>query len=79
MSGVVERQSVVSLLPNIATRTLILSGEEDVVRPPEWGREVAAGLPNAQLVMLKGVGHSPILEVPDVVIPQMLRFMAAVD
>lgn len=79
MSGVVERQSVVSLLPNIPTRTLILSGEEDVVRPPEWGREVAAGLPNAELVMLKGVGHSPILEVPETVIPQMLRFMAAVD
>ena len=73
--GVIERSSAVALLPNIQTPTLIFSGEEDMPRPPAWADELAAGLPCATLVRLKAVGHSPILEAPEVVFPQIIEFL----
>jgi len=76
--GVIKRKSVVELLLSITTPTLILSGTEDMPRPPEWADEVAAGLPNAKLVRLEKVGHSPTLEAPDMVIPEILSFLESV-
>lgn len=73
--GVVERESAVALLPKIKTPTLILSGAEDMPRPPEWADEVAAGIKTSVLVRLEGVGHSPTLEAPGKVIPQILDFL----
>lgn len=77
MYGVVERSSAVSLLPGIGVPTLVYSSDEDIARPPEWSREVASGIPGATLAPLEGVGHSPILEVPEIVIPRTLDFMAS--
>lgn len=77
--GVIKRGSAVSLLPKVTTPTLVFSGEEDMPRPPAWADEVVAGLPNAQLIRLKAIGHSPILEAPDVVIPPILKFIANPD
>jgi 3-oxoadipate enol-lactonase len=75
MSGVIERSTAVPLLPDITAPSLIFSGEEDMPRPPAWADEVAAGLPNSRLVRLSKIGHSPILEAPDLVIPQILEFL----
>jgi 3-oxoadipate enol-lactonase len=74
MSGVIERDSALPLLPDIAILTLIFSGEEDIARPPAWAKEMARALPNAKLVTLQGVGHSPILEAPEVMIPAIVEF-----
>ena len=73
--GVIHRDSCADLLPDIPTPTLIFSGEEDIARPPEWAQEVVNGLPNAKLVSLPKIGHSPILEDPNAVIPQILDFL----
>jgi 3-oxoadipate enol-lactonase len=35
---------------------------------------MASALPNAKLVTLQGVGHSPILEAPEVMIPAIVEF-----
>ncbi|GMX60096.1 hypothetical protein Elgi_68630 [Paenibacillus elgii] len=75
IKGVIDRDGCADLLPGIPTPTLVFSGEEDVARPPAWADEVVAGLPNCKLVRLKAVGHSPILEVPELVIPQILDFV----
>jgi len=79
MSGVIERGSALPLLPSIEVPTLIFSGEEDLPRPPAWSDEMAEALPNAKLVRLLKVGHSPILEVPDIVIPLILDFFENPD
>jgi 3-oxoadipate enol-lactonase len=76
MYGVVERQSVVSLLPRVTAPTLVYSSEDDIARPIEWSEEVANGISGATLIPLPGVGHSPILEAPKIVIPQTLNFIA---
>lgn len=75
MLGVAYRKGVVDLLPGIAAPTLIISGTEDMPRPPAWADEVAAGLPDARLVRLDKVGHSPTLEAPERVIPEILGFL----
>jgi 3-oxoadipate enol-lactonase len=72
--GVVERKSAVALLAKIETPTLVFSGDEDMPRPPAWADEVATGLQNSKLIRLARVGHSPMLESPGTVIPQILEF-----
>lgn len=76
MFGVLERPSAVALLPKITVPTLLFSGTDDIARPPDWGQEVADGVKDARFTILDGVGHSPILEVPEIVIPQVLAFLA---
>ncbi|XHC09171.1 alpha/beta hydrolase [Labrenzia sp. ac12] len=76
MFGVLERGSAVPLLRNIKAPTLVYSGKDDFARPPEWGQELAEGIAGARLVPLDGVGHSPVIEVPEIVIPQTLAFIA---
>jgi pimeloyl-ACP methyl ester carboxylesterase len=74
MLGVILRENAVPLLPDIACPALIFSGTEDTARPPEWAKEVADGIPNSELITLGKVGHSPTLEVPDLVYPMILEF-----
>lgn len=75
MSGVIERGDIRELLPSIEVPALVFSGHEDIARPPEWHAEMAELLPNAKLVHLPDVGHSPILEAPDRVLPEILAFL----
>lgn len=77
MAGVIERESALDLLPGIDKPVLIFSGSEDLPRPPAWADELVAGLPNAELVRLEGIGHSPTLEAPKVVLPQIVEFFRA--
>lgn len=77
MKGVVERRSSLPLLPGISIPVLIFSGEEDQPRPPAWCDEMAEALPNTKLVRLNRIGHSNILEAPEIVIPQLIEFFDA--
>jgi len=77
MAGVIERESALELLPQIHVPALVISGDEDLPRPPAWADEVAEALPNAELIRLNGVGHSPTLEAPDVVLPRIVDFFLA--
>ena len=74
MSGVMERGSSVPLLPGIKIPVLIFNGEEDLPRPPAWSDEMARELPNAKLIRLTKIGHSPTLEAPDQVLPAIIDF-----
>jgi len=74
MRGVVERTSVMHHLHNITIPTLIISGQEDWVRPPSWSAAMHAELPNSELISLANVGHSPILESPEIVFPMLREF-----
>lgn len=73
--GVIARAGVVDLLGAIASPVLVVSGEEDVARPPAWADEVVDGLPQAELWRLPATGHSPVLEDPDRVLPRVLAFL----
>lgn len=76
--GVVLREDATDLLAEVEAPTLVISGDEDVPRPPEWSDEMAAKIRNSELWRLHGVGHSPILEAPEEVVPRILAFFEAV-
>jgi 3-oxoadipate enol-lactonase len=75
--GVIERPSAVELLPSVTARTLVVSGGEDEVRPPEWSQELVDNIPDADLWTLETTGHSVILEQPAVVIDRVLSFLSS--
>ncbi|MER6171955.1 alpha/beta hydrolase [Streptosporangium sp. NPDC001681] len=79
MAGVIERGTAVHLLPQISVPVFIVSGEEDKPRPVPWQDEMVEHLPNATLWRLEKIGHSPILEAPDVVLPRVLDFLDQVE
>jgi proline iminopeptidase len=60
-----------SELRRVNAPALVIHGSADVL-PAAGGREWAAALPNARLLLLQGVGHFPYLEAPE-------TFFAAVD
>jgi 3-oxoadipate enol-lactonase len=52
-------------LGEIRSSTLVLSGEEDTVAPPERGDELAAGIAGARHVTLSDTGHLANTERPE--------------
>ena len=53
--------------------TLVL-GERDLMTPAKAGRELAAALPDARVVALKGAGHMLMSERPDEVLGALREF-----
>lgn len=52
-------------LPSIHCRTLVLTGDQDLVIPPENGVIIADAIPNATLIIRKGQGHGMIFVEPE--------------
>lgn len=73
--GVVERPSAVAMLPDVLATTLVVSGGEDLARPPAWSEELVELIPDAELWSLPRTGHSVILEQPDLVGNRVLNFL----
>ena len=46
-------------------KTLVIGGEYDGINPPELGREVADGIPNARFELIGDAGHLAVAEQPD--------------
>lgn len=59
------------VLPRIDVPTLLIYGDEDVRSPLDVAEEIHDAIPNAELVVLEGVGHVSCVEAPE-------RFNAAV-
>ena len=74
--GVVERESGIDLLAKVSATTLVVSGGEDIARPPEWSQEVVDGIDGAELWSLPHVGHSVITEQPDLTIGRLMEFLS---
>jgi pimeloyl-ACP methyl ester carboxylesterase len=61
-------------LGRLTIATLVIHGENDPLVPPANGRQTAAALPRARLIMIPGMGHA----LPDHVWPQIVDAIAAV-
>ncbi|HLK10524.1 MAG TPA: alpha/beta fold hydrolase [Candidatus Binatia bacterium] len=64
------------LLPILRTPTLVLTGEDDVLTPPRYGRALAAALVTAEVMLVPASGHACFLETPKAVAERALRFLA---
>lgn len=63
-------------LAGIGNPTLVISGADDTTTPPEMGAELAAALPDAELVVLESCGHCPPLESPTAFFDAVEDFLA---
>jgi pimeloyl-ACP methyl ester carboxylesterase len=61
-------------LERLTMPTLVIHGENDPLVPPENGRQTAAALPHARLIMIPGMGHA----LPEQVWSQIVDAIAAV-
>lgn len=65
-----------ALLPILRTPTLVLTGEDDILTPPRYGRALAASLPRAEIALVPAAGHACFLETPKPFTERVLRFLA---
>jgi pimeloyl-ACP methyl ester carboxylesterase len=59
----------------IASPTLVVCGDADVVTPLEHSREIAAAVPGAELVVIERCGHMLTMERPDEVNAALARWL----
>lgn len=64
-----------ALLPRINVPTLVIVGSCDKVLPPPASEALAAAIPNAELVVLDGVGHLSNIEAPEIFNATLRRFL----
>lgn len=63
--------------PQMATKTLVIGGEEDGPNFASNARNAAEKLQNAELYLIPNVGHNPHLEAPDILNREILRFLGS--
>ena len=64
-------------LATVRVPALVLVGGLDEATPPPMSHELAAGLPDAKLVVLPGLAHVPQLQAPEQFLPPVTAFLAA--
>jgi len=64
------------VLPDIKTPALVVAGERDKLTPVAASRYLAAGLPNARLVVIDGAAHAPFLSHADEFAKHVVEFMS---
>jgi pimeloyl-ACP methyl ester carboxylesterase len=62
-------------LSRIACPALVVVGEDDALTPPELAREIAAGIPRANLVVVPTCGHMSAIEQPDAVTAALVAWL----
>lgn len=63
-------------LARISNPTLLLSGELDTGLVPASARELAKAIPDSELIVFAGVGHTLHIENPNSVNRQVIDFLA---
>jgi pimeloyl-ACP methyl ester carboxylesterase len=69
---------IASTLRSVSVPTLILWGARDRLLPPTLGSVFSAEIPDSRLVVLDECGHVPMLEAPDALNAELLRFLEEV-
>lgn len=64
-------------LPGLRLPTLIVTGAEDEITPPDRAAEMASAIPGAQLHILPHCGHLATLEKPQESTELLMRFVAS--
>ena len=59
----------------ITNPTLVVAGEHDHLIPNCYARRMADRIPGSKYVLVPGAGHNPMVEMPDVVMPLIARFL----
>jgi len=60
---------------HITAPTLVIAGEYDALIPSCYAKIMADKIPGSQFVLLKGAGHNPLTEMPDISLPLVIKFL----
>ena len=77
--AVIARPDARPHLQRLQCPVLVMCGEADLLAPPERSREIAALVPQAQLVMVPRCGHMLTMERPEVVNAALAEWLAVVE
>ena len=64
-AAAIQSMRLTALLPHIKAPTLVIVGEEDTATPPAMAERLAASIPGAEFVVIKGAAHLPNIEQPE--------------
>lgn len=78
MLAMASRTDTTDALHQVTAPTLVVVGEEDTLTPPAQSREMAARIPEAELVVIPEAGHVSNLENPDAFDRAVLPFLARI-
>lgn len=67
--------SAADLLPTLDVPALVIAGDRDSFTPPQYAEQMAAALPQGELVMVVGGTHAVPLEQPELVRTRVEAFM----
>ncbi|HEV8605426.1 MAG TPA: alpha/beta hydrolase [Tepidisphaeraceae bacterium] len=59
----------------ITAPTLVIAGEYDALIPSCYAKIMANKIPGSHFVLLKAAGHNPLSEMPDLVLPMVIKFL----
>ena len=76
MNAIMTLRDYRPVLEKVNCPTLVLTGELDVITPPDCAREIAAGIAGAELVLVPGCGHLATLEAPNAVNAALAAWLA---
>lgn len=74
--GSFERLDITARLPQIAAPTLVMVGEDDILKPRKYAEIIARGIPHSQLAVLPHAGHAANWEQPALFNALVLGFLA---
>ena len=84
VDGFINQQTAIMSRPDsrpglarIRCPTLVIVGDGDVLTPPERAEEIANGIPDARLSVIRDSGHLSTLEQPAAVARSMVEFLSA--
>jgi pimeloyl-ACP methyl ester carboxylesterase len=66
------------MLATIRVPTLVLVAERDSFTPPERAKELAAAIPGAESLVLKGASHAALIEQPEITYARIGEFIQRV-
>lgn len=66
-------------LDRVRNPVLVVVGEHDSATGSSLGRDLAAGLPDAQVIELAGAGHAPHMQAPDALVRAIGPFLDLKD
>ncbi|MEJ5300442.1 MAG: alpha/beta fold hydrolase [Thermodesulforhabdaceae bacterium] len=75
----INRFNVCDILYRITCPTLIITGKDDILVPPQNSKVLAELIPNSQLVELDGIGHAIHLEATETFNELVLEFLRQVE
>jgi 3-oxoadipate enol-lactonase len=71
-----DRLDLTGELHNITARTLVIVGENDILKPRKYSERIAREIPGADLVVVPGAGHAICLEKPALFNAILVGFLA---